>query len=111
LNHLIDLARTRTLTLSDLGLSDAVSPERVRSACDALAYHLATRYLSNTITWTDADLVANNYYELMITRCGVRVPAYAWDVYLAFDSAECTPPGGDLVTRPLLEALQSSHNA
>jgi hypothetical protein len=60
------------------------------------------------MTWADADIAANNFYELMITRCGGTVPTYAWDVYLAFDTGECTPPGGDLVTRPILEALQSA---
>jgi hypothetical protein len=111
LNHLLELALARPLTAPDLGLGDTATPEGVRSACDAFAGELAECYLSNRLTWADADLAANNFYELMIARCGGTVPTYAWDVYLAFDTGECTPPGGDLVTRPILEALQSARDA
>jgi hypothetical protein len=111
LNHLIDLALARPLGALDLGLDDTATPAHVRSACDAFAGQLAEGYVSNRITWADADRAANNFYELMITRCGGTVPTYAWDVYLAFDTGECTPPGGDLVTRPILEALQSARDA
>ena len=111
MNQLLNLALTRPLNCQDLGLEDTATPERVRSACDAFAGELAQNYLANRITWSDADLAANNFYELMITRCGPRVPTYAWDVYLAFDTAECTSPGGDAVTRPILEALQRARDA
>lgn len=48
---------------------------------------------------------ANHIFLLMVRDCGDRVPDYAWDVYLAFDAGECTAPGGDATTKPLIEQI------
>jgi hypothetical protein len=110
-NALISLALRRTLCIADLGLDDSAAPESVRSVCDAIAGNLARRYLSNQLEWAEAAVIANNYFELMINRCGDTVPSYAWDVYLAFDAGECAAPGGDSTTRPMLEALAVTDHA
>lgn len=105
MNSLLATAIARPLKLADLDLGEASSPEDVRAFCDSFAYALVDRYLRGDLPWTDADIAANHIYELMIQHCGDRVPDYAWDVYLAFDVAECTSPGGDTITRPLIEDI------
>jgi hypothetical protein len=103
-----DLALDRPLLLGDLGLGSSPDAERVKSFCDALAEHLAQRYLSNGVSWHDADAIANHYYGLMIQHCGERMPDYAWDVYLAFDEGEIDGRG-DTFTRERLRDIQSKY--
>ena len=102
----ISTAIARPLQVSDLNLGDTVSPRGVRAFCDSFARRLVERYLAGSLTWSDADIAANHIFELMIQSCGERMPGYAWDVYLAFDAGECTAPGGDATTRPLIEAIR-----
>jgi hypothetical protein len=101
----ISTAIARPLRLPDLNLGTTVAPQEVRAFCDAFARRLVEQYLTGALTWENADLAANNFFELMIQHCGDRVPDCAWDVYLAFDAGECTLPGGDAVTRPLVEEI------
>jgi hypothetical protein len=90
--------------MDDFALSDGAQPEAVRSACNHFAAYLAHLYLLGKLFWVDGDNVANNFFSIMIENCEGRVPDFAWDIYLGFDAGECTPPGGDAVTRPLIEA-------
>jgi hypothetical protein len=103
-----EVALNRPLTLEDLELGSRPDPEIVKSYCDAFAEHLAQQYLSNEVTWQDADAIANNYYSLMIQHCGTRMPDYAWDVYLAFDEGEIDGRG-DSFTRDRLNDVQSKY--
>lgn len=105
MDALISVAIRRVLQIPDLGLDVEKSPERVRAFCDGFARRLVELYLSRHLTWADADAAANNIFSLMVEECGERVPDYAWEVYLAFDAGECTEPGGDATTRPLVEAI------
>src|SRR5262245_38472952 len=99
MNSPLEIAAHRMLTLQDLGLSPASAPEAVRAKCDLIAAHLATQYLSGSLTWPDADTRANNLYDLMISHCGSHVPEFAWDIFLAFDEGEIDDRG-DSYTRP-----------
>ena len=103
-----ELALDRPLTLDDLELGSSPAPEAVKSCCDAFAEHLAQQYLSNEVTWQDADAVANHYFGLMIQHCGKRMPDYAWEVYLAFDEGEIDGRG-DTFTRERLNGIQSKY--
>jgi hypothetical protein len=103
-----ELALDRPLSLDDLGLGSSPDPEVVKAFCDAFAEHLVQQYFSNSITWQDADAVANHYYSLMIQHCGTRMPDYAWDVYLAFDEGEMDSRG-DSFTRDRLNAVQGKY--
>jgi hypothetical protein len=102
----ISMSIVRPLQVSDLNLGDTISPQEMRVFCDSFAHRLIERYLSGSITWSDADLAVNNIYVLMVQNCGDQVPEYAWEVYLAFDAGECIAPGGDATTRPLIEAMK-----
>jgi hypothetical protein len=99
------------LQLSDLNLGDNASPQQVRTFCDSFARFLVQKYLAGDLSWADADAAANHIFDLMIQHCGDRVPDYAWDVYLAFDVGECTAPGGDAITRPLIEDIARKRNS
>ena len=102
------LALDRPLSLDDLDLGSSPAPEIVKSYCDAFAEHLTQKYLSNRVTWPEADAVANHYFNLMIQHCGKRMPDYAWEVYLAFDEGEIDGRG-DSFTRERLKDIQSKY--
>jgi hypothetical protein len=104
-DSLLATATERPLELADLNLGDTPSPQDVRAFCDSFARLLVDQYLRRDLPWTDADTAANHIFNLMIQHCGDRVPDHAWEVYLAFDAGECTPPGGDAITRPLIEEV------
>lgn len=103
-----ELALDRALSLDDLDLGSNPDPDNVKEFCDAFAERLAQRYLSNGISWQDADAVANHYYTLMIQHCGERVPDYAWEVFIAFDEGEIDGRG-DSFTRKCLTEVQSKY--
>src|SRR5262245_17122228 len=100
----LEIAAHRMLTLQDVGLPAAAAPESVRARCDLIAADLATQYLSGSLTWQDADDRANNLYDLMISHCGLQVPTFAWDIFLAFDEGEIDDRG-DSYTRPRVTEL------
>jgi hypothetical protein len=102
----IDLARQRPLTIGDLGLGVNPQADSVKAFCDAFAQRLVERYVSKDLSWSDADAVANHYFNLMIKHCGTRMPDYAWDVYLAFDEAEIDGRGDPFTLRRLSEIAQ-----
>src|SRR5262245_44882007 len=95
----LEIAAERMLTLEDVGLTAASTPEAVRAKCDLIAATLARSYLSGALNWAEADTRANNIYDLMISHCGSRVPDFAWNVFLAFDEGE-VDDRGDSHTRP-----------
>jgi hypothetical protein len=103
-----EIALDRPLTLDDLDLGSSPEADIVKSFCDAFAERLVQRYLSNGISWHDADAVANHYFSLMIQHCGKRMPDYAWEVYLAFDEGEIDGRG-DSFTRQRLTEVQSKY--
>jgi hypothetical protein len=105
MDEVISTALGRPVEISDLALDGDKSPERIRIACDRIARLLVELYLSGGLTWAQADTAANHIFLLMVRDCGDRVPDYAWDVYLAFDAGECTAPGGDATTKPLIEQI------
>ncbi|MEJ1961166.1 MAG: hypothetical protein WDO56_06345 [Gammaproteobacteria bacterium] len=105
MNLLISAAIARPLQLADLNLTGTSPPQEVRAFCDSFARLLVQRYLTGDLSWSDADAAANHIFDLMVQHCGDRTPDLAWDVYLAFDAGECTAPGGDAVTRPLVEGI------
>ena len=109
LDQCIDFALERPLWLDDLELGSDPPAEAVKAFCDAFAYRLVERYFAGELSWSDADAVANHYFNLMIQHCGTRMPDYAWDVYLAFDEGEFGDPGGDAFTRPRLMEIQSKY--
>ena len=109
MDALISVAMERALGVADLASGTEKSPEAVRTFCDTFARRLVDLYLDKHLSWAHADAAANNIYSLMVQECGDRVPDYAWEVYLAFDTGECTPPGGDAVTRPLIEEIVARH--
>jgi hypothetical protein len=104
----IDIARERPLTIEDVGLGVAPQADSVKAFCDAFAERLVQRYVSKDLSWSDADTVANHYYNLMIRHCGIRMPDYAWDVYLAFDEGE-VDDRGDSFTRGRLTEIQRKY--
>ena len=104
---LLKIAAQRMLTPEDLGLSDC-GPDAVRAKCNLIAELLAERYLSSSLTWADADTLANNLYDLMFLHSGSRVPAFAWDIFLAFDEGE-VDDRGDGYTRPRVTELMRKH--
>jgi hypothetical protein len=101
------LAKERMLTLEDVGLVGA-DVDQVKRFCDTFARNLVERYLREEISWVDGDAIANNYFQLMIRHCGREMPAYAWDVYLAFDEGEIQDRG-DTFTRARVRELQTQY--
>ncbi len=99
----IDLARERPLTINDIGLGANPDAESVKAFCDAFAQRLVARYVSNELSWSDADALANHYFNLMVQHCGSRMPDYAWEVYLAFDEAEFGDRGDTFTLSRLAE--------
>jgi hypothetical protein len=106
----LEIAAQRMLTLNDVGLSAATEPDVVRERCNAIAADLATHYLAGSLSWLDADTRANNIYDLMISHCGSQVPAFAWDVFLAFDEGE-VDDRRDSHTRPRVTELMRKYDA
>jgi hypothetical protein len=104
----IATAVERQLILGDIGLTATDSPDVVRKFCDDFCRRLVVHYLSNDLSWEDADTAANNIYLLMIRDCGGRVPNYAWDVYLAFDEGEIGDRG-DSFTRPRILEIEKEY--
>ena len=110
MNSSLEIAAQRMLTLQDVGLSAASAPNDVRERCNLIAADLAQRYLSGSLNWTDADTCANHIYDLMILHCGSQVPAFAWDIFLAFDEGE-VDDRGDRHTRPRVTELLRKYGA
>ena len=104
----IDLALERELSVDDIGQGSDPGEASVKAFCDEFAQRLAQRYLSNELSWEDADAVANNYYLLMIHHCGSVIPGYAWEVFLAFDGGEIDERG-DGFTRERLVEIQKKY--
>jgi hypothetical protein len=104
----IALALERPLTLADTGLKADSSPDAIKDFCDDFARLLAARYLTTTLSWEEADLVANNYFLLMVNHCGQVMPQYAWDVFMAFDEGETH---GESFTRSKLLEIEARHGA
>ena len=110
MNSSLEIAAQRMLTLQDVGLSAASEPEAVRETCNLIAADLSRHYLSGSLKWTAADTCANHIYDLMILHCGSQVPAFAWDVFLAFDEGEADDQG-DSYTRPRITEVMRKHGA
>ena len=106
----LEISGQRMLTLKDIGLSFASTPDAVRNRCDVIAAELARRYLAGSLSWLEADIRANNLYDLMFVHCGSRVPEFAWDVFLAFDEGE-VDDRGDSHTRPRVTELMRKYDA
>jgi hypothetical protein len=106
----LEIAAHRMLTLDDVGLSATSAPDAVKGRCNAIAADLANQYLAGSLSWLDADTRANSIYDLMISHCGSQVPAFAWDVFLAFDEGE-VDDRGDSHTRPRVTELVRKYDA
>ena len=101
------------LHLAGLDGSIALRVEATEQFCDRVAVLITRGYLAGKTSWTAADAAINHLYPIML-ECP-EIPAYAWDVYEAFDAAEYHPDQPDLsqdeITKPLLLALSGGECA
>jgi hypothetical protein len=104
-DELINIAIRRDLTPQDVLPYRLAHDITMHDFCDRFARRLAERYLAGEMSWPDGDMAANHVFGLITRHCHTA-PAHGWSVYLAFDEGEKVEPGGDNVTRPLLEALR-----
>jgi hypothetical protein len=79
--------------------------------CNAIALIIAKRFNDSSMTYDDADGVANALSGLMIAHVteetDASLPEPAWTIYLAFDAGEYDRGDGsdpvELFTRPLVK--------
>jgi hypothetical protein len=85
--------------------------------CNTIALTIAKRFNDSTMTYDDADGVANALSGLMIAHVtrepGARLPEPAWTIYLAFDAGEYDRGDGadpvEKFTKPLVrDALREA---
>lgn len=103
MKQILEIAIRRNLTLDDIPVERRRTECDVREFCNDLANYLSEQYLSGALDWQQADLVANNYFEIMIRHCGRLMPEYAWEVFLAFDDAEVDDQKDELTIPSLNE--------
>lgn len=105
---LIATAIDRFLTVEDIEPHCKAAGYSFSEFSDAFARRVVERYLSDDLSWSDADVAMNHVFEIMTYHCAPTLPDYGWGVYLAFDAGEYIAPFGDEVTKPLLAKLHET---
>ncbi|MBL8523972.1 MAG: hypothetical protein JNN20_09805 [Betaproteobacteria bacterium] len=79
---------------------------------NTFARHVAHDYLAEKLSFEVADVAMNSLSAYALKQYDVRLPSYAWEVYLAFDQGEFRhPEDDDLIdpeekyTRPEIQSI------
>jgi hypothetical protein len=99
--------------ISDSMVTDAAAAAgaSISEAIDLLARRVTDRFMGHELSYESADAVMNHLVAFAHSRPPFETPAYAWQVFLAFDAGETLLPGrppteqGETLTRTLLKPL------
>lgn len=120
LDELIKLAEIECSRRSVIAPLPRAAVERLRSGeelspmdfCDSFARRVAHEYAENNLSFSTADAAMNALHVYVSNEFDVRLPSYAWEVFLAFDEGEYRhagdPEGIDpeqKYTRPAISSI------
>lgn len=93
IEELVQFAASHPLNAAVVEQVCAQAQLSIHAVFTAFARDVAEKYLQGTYTWCFGDVVMNCLYTYAYVFSDTGLPAYAWQVFIAFDEGEYIHPG------------------
>ena len=107
--HLVETAAAAPLKSSIIERACEEEKMSLFELYDAFALHVAEKYLSGEYSWRFCDDAMNHLFTYAHPVSLSGMPAFAFEVYSAFDEGEYRPEGEALSKRLIADALKKTN--